>query len=83
MNNILAGETDTHGEQAKWAVGECLGGHPCSVYVIDFLQTSSSVAQKSWNTSETLQQKHDNTMKLLLNIQLHCLSICSSRKPYS
>jgi tetratricopeptide (TPR) repeat protein len=36
MNSELTRETNTHGEQAKWAVGECLSSHACSVYVIDF-----------------------------------------------
>ena len=37
MNSELAGETSTHDEQAKWAVGQCLSSHACSVYVIDLL----------------------------------------------
>ena len=55
MNSELAGKAITHGEQAKWAAGERLSSHACSVYVIDLLQTSSTVALKSWNTSETSQ----------------------------
>jgi hypothetical protein len=83
MNSELAGETITHGEQAKWAVGERLGNHACSVYVIDLLQTSSSVALESWNTLETSQRVANNTMQLLLNIQLHCVSVRPSHKTYS
>ena len=83
MNSELAGETSTHGEKAKWAIGECLRSHPCSVYAIDLHQTSSSIALNSWNTSETSQRRPNNTMKPLLNIQLHCPSIRSSNKTCS
>jgi hypothetical protein len=37
VNSELAGEMNTHDEQAKWAVGERLGNHACSVYVINLL----------------------------------------------
>ena len=47
MNSELAGETNIHGEQAKWAVGEHLSSHACSVCVIDLLQTSGIVALES------------------------------------
>ena len=47
MDSELARETNVYGEQAKWAVGERLSRHACSVYVIDPLQTSSSAALKS------------------------------------
>jgi hypothetical protein len=83
MNSELTEEPNAHGEQAKWAIGERLSSHACCVYVINLLQTSSSVALKSWNTSETLQQRLNNTMKPLPNIQLHYLSIRSSYKMYS
>ena len=46
MSSELAGETNTHDEQAKWAVGERFSSHACDIYVIDF-QTSSSVALKN------------------------------------
>ena len=68
---------------AKWVVGERLSSHACSVHVIDRLQTSNTVALKSWNTSETSQQRPNNTMKPVLDIQLHCLSTLSSHKTYS
>jgi hypothetical protein len=47
MNSELVGETNTRGERAKWAAGECLSSRGCSVYVIDLLQTLSSVALRS------------------------------------
>jgi hypothetical protein len=47
MDSELAGKTNTHGEEVKWAVGERLSGHACSASVINFLQPSSSVALKS------------------------------------
>jgi hypothetical protein len=47
MNGELAGEIYTHGEQAKWAVGERLSSYACNVYVIDLRQISTSVALKS------------------------------------
>jgi hypothetical protein len=83
MNSELAGETNTDGEQAKWAVGERFSSHAFGIYVIDILQTSSSVALKNWNTLETFQRRPNNTMKPLLNIQLHCLLVPSSHKTYS
>ena len=83
MSNELAGETNMRTRQARWVVGERLSVHACTVYAIDLLQTSSIVALKSWNTSETSQRRPNNTMKPLLNIQLHCLLIRSSRKIYS
>ena len=83
MNNELAGETNIHGEQAKWALGEWLSNHACAVYVIDLLQTSNIVALRGWNTSETSQRRPNNTMKQLLNIQLHCLLIRAPHKMYS
>ena len=83
MNDELAGETNMHGEQVRWAVGEHFSSNTRSIYVIDLLQTSSSVALKGWNTSETSQRRPNNTMKRSLNIQLHCLSVRSSHKTYS
>jgi hypothetical protein len=44
MNSELAGEINTHGEQAKWAVGGRLSSHAWSVCVIDLLQISNNVA---------------------------------------
>ena len=43
MDSELAGETNIHDEQAKWTVGERMGRHAYCVYVINLLQTSSSV----------------------------------------
>ena len=83
MNSELADETNTHGEQAKWAIGERLSNDVCSVSVVDLLQTSSSVALESFNASETSQRRPNNTMKPLVNTQLHCLSTWSSHKMYS
>ena len=83
MDNGLAGETTRHDEQLRWAVGERLSGHACCVCVTCILQISSSVAPKSWNTLGTSQQRPDNTMKPLLNIQLPCLSTQSSPEIYS
>ena len=80
MDSELAGETNAHGKQVKWAVGERLSSHLCSIYVTNLLQISSSVALKSWNTSEILRQTPNNTIKPLLIIQLHCLSTQSSHE---
>ena len=64
MDSELAGETNMRDEQVKWAVGERWSSHACSVHVIDLFQTSRSIVHKSWNTSETSQQRPNNTMKL-------------------
>ena len=83
MNSELAGEINMHGEQVKWSLGERFSILANSVYVIDLLQTSSDVVLQCWNAWETSQQRPNNTMKLLHNIQLHCLSIRTSHKTYS
>ena len=83
MNSELAGETNIHGEQAKWTVGERMGRHAYCVYVINLLQTSSSVVLYSWNVSETLLWRPNGMMKLSFIIQLHYLSIQSPPKVYS
>jgi hypothetical protein len=44
MNSELAGETDMHDEQAKWAIGGHLSSHARSVCVIDLLQISNNAA---------------------------------------